>query len=171
MAANEDSGFCVPYTVRLTDAKGWGVFAETAIRRGTLVWRHVPGQYAVYDERSLEELLGRLSHSEALYELTHMFGLSEFPGYLIRILDDGVLINHSRDPAVGLNDAFRTHDVPCVASAHDVARALLHDRFALIAMRDIETGEELTNDYNTDVRDPLYYDVLCRRYGVSWDWL
>ena len=43
--------------------------------------------------------------------------------------------------------------------------------FTLLAARDIEAGEELTLDYNTDPEDPLYYSTLCEQYGVSWEWL
>lgn len=89
MASNGNSGFCVPYTVRDTPDKGRGVFADAPIRKGTIVWRHVRGQYAVYDERSLNEFLAKLSRSEVVYELEHMFGLPEFSGYIIRVFDDG----------------------------------------------------------------------------------
>ena len=171
MTIDPNTGLCVPYAVRLTTDKGRGVFADAVIPKGTVVWRHVPGQYAVYDEGTLEGLLANLSHSEVVYELTHMFGLPEFPGYMIRVLDDGVLMNHSSPPTVVMNNASGAYDASCINSAQDVADALLHDRFALIAAQDLDVGDELTNDYNTDIEDPPYYDVLCEQYGVSFEWL
>jgi len=134
----------------------------------------VRGQYAVYDERALEERVANLSHSEAAYELEHMFGLPEFPGYVIRVFDDGVLINHSRQPTVAMNRGSGDAEVPYDTSPQDargVEEALLSDRFALIAARDLEAGDELTQDYNVGIEDPPYYDALCERYGVSWPWL
>ncbi len=63
MASNDNTGLCVPYTVRATPDKGRGVFTDAPIRKGTILWRHVRGQYAVYDERSLKEFVAQLSHS------------------------------------------------------------------------------------------------------------
>jgi SET domain-containing protein len=174
METNDKSGFCVPYTVRDTTDKGQGVFADAPIRKGTILWRHVRGQYAVYDERSLREFVAKLSRSEVIYELEHMFGLPEFPGYIIRVFDDGVLINHSRQPTVLMNIDRGDNEIPDNISPQDVQAveyALLNDRFALIAAQDLRVGDELTMDYNIDVEDPPYYDALCEQYNVSSPWL
>jgi hypothetical protein len=177
MASNDNTGFCVPYTVRITPDKGRGVFADEPIRKGTILWRHVYGQYAVYDERSLKELLAKLSHSEVVYELEHMFGIPEFPGYIIRVFDDGALINHSIQPTIAMNNDnndSRDNEIPYNTSPQDVKDvedALLNDRFALIATQDLRVGDELTHDYNIGIEDPSYYDALCEQYNVSWTWL
>ena len=47
----------------------------------------------------------------------------------------------------------------------------MSDRFALIAIRDLKAGGELTHDYSIGVEDPPYYDALCEQYDVSWPWL
>ncbi|MBW2390029.1 MAG: SET domain-containing protein, partial [Deltaproteobacteria bacterium] len=151
MTSNASSGFCVAYIIRGTPDKGRGVFADAPIRKGTIVWRFVRGQYAVYDERSLKEFLATLSHTGAVYELEHMFGAPEFPGYVIRVIDDGVLINHSSEPAVAVNNGPGEDEVPYNTSprgVEDVADALLNDRFALIAIRDLKACDELTHDYS-----------------------
>lgn len=138
------------------------------------MWRHVQGQYAVYDECSLKELAAQLSRKEVDYELTHMFGLPEFPGYVIRIFDDGVLINHSRQPNTAMNNVSGDNEIPYNSSpqnAQGVEDALLNDRFALIAIQDLKVGDELTMDYNIGIEDPLYYDALCEQYDVSEPWL
>jgi SET domain-containing protein len=174
MAGTDNTGFCVPYTVRVTPDKGRGVFADAPIRKGTILWRYVRGQYAVYDERSLKELLAKLSHSEVVYELMHMFGIPEFPGYIIRVFDDGKLINHSRRPTTVMNNASGDNEIPYNTSpqdVQDVEDARLNDRFAMIATQDLKAGDELTHDYNIDVEDPSYYDALCEQYDVSWPWL
>jgi hypothetical protein len=174
MASNDNAGFRVPYTVRVTRDKGRGVFAGAPIRKGTILWRHVRGHYAVYDERLLKELLAGLSRSEVVHELTHMFGIPEFPGYVIRVFDDGVLINHSRQPTTVMNNGFGDSELPYNTSpqdVQDVAEALLNDRFALIATQDLKVGDELTQDYTIGIEDPPYYDALCEQYNVSWPWL
>jgi len=174
MADKQKNGFCIPYAIRNLADKGLGVFAGGAVRRGTVVWRHVRGQYAVHDESSLTALLSGMTRDEAIHELEHMFGLPEFPDHVIRVFDHGVLINHSRQPTVELNHGFRngTHlRSPRSLEARGVEKLLLDDRFALIAKQDLEVGDELTQDYNAEVADPAFYDALCRHYGVSWPWL
>jgi len=171
MLTDENTGLCYPYTVRVTPEKGRGVFTAASIPKGAIVWRHVPGQYEVYDERSFRELLAKLSRCDAGYVLEHVHSVLEFPGYIIRVLDDGALINHSSQPTVMTIDATENYRAPCATSVQGAAEALLDERFGLIATRDIEVGEELTNDYNLDVDDPPYYDALCEEYGVTWDWL
>ena len=174
MASDETNGFCVPYTVRVTPDKGRGVFVDAPIRKGTILWRFVRGQYAVYDERSLKEFLAKLSRSDVVHELEHMFGTPEFPDYIIRVFDDGVLINHSRQPTVAVTNGSGDNEIAYNTSARDVQdveEALLNDRFALIATQDLKVGDELTHDYNIGVEDPPYYDALCEQYNVSWPWL
>jgi hypothetical protein len=103
-----------------------------------------------------------------------MFGIPEFPGYVIRVFDDGVLINHSRQPTTVMNNGSGENEIPYDTSpqnVQDVVVALLNDRFALIATRDLNIGDELTQNYSIGIEDPLYYDALCERYDVSWPWL
>lgn len=168
------NGFCVPYLVQDTGDKGLGVFARAAIAKGTLVWRHVPGQYVVFDEPAFRAALKDMTQADAAYELTHVFGMKELPNCLIRILDDGVLINHASAANVETN---RSAPMGCVLDitsgtyVHDATKALQEDRFALIATRDIEAGEELLNDYGAEVSDPPFYHELCAHYGVHEDYL
>ena len=94
--AYKKNGFHFPYMIEETTDKGLGVFAGKAIRQGSIVWRHVPGQYVVYDEQTFKALIAKMSRADVVYQLTHVFGLKDFHGVLIRILDGGALINHSR---------------------------------------------------------------------------
>jgi hypothetical protein len=151
VTAKAQQGFCFPHEVRETQDKGLGVFACAAIRKGSIVWRHVPGRYTVYDEPTFRAAIKDMTHADIVHELTHVFGLREFPGCLIRVHDDGVLINHSDKANLATNNSA--------------------DRYALVATRDIAEGEELTNDYAGDVVDPPFYDALCEAYGVDEDYL
>jgi SET domain-containing protein len=171
MDDNQKTGMCVPYTVRETPDKGCGVFADAAIPRGATVWRHVAGQYSVYDEQSLNALVSNMTHREAVYVLTHIHCMPEFPGNMILALDDGALMNHSDQPTLLTHTKPGYDKVPTPSSTQDVSDALLGDHFTLVAARDIEKGEELTLDYNDDPDDPPYYNTLCEQYGVTWDWL
>jgi SET domain len=170
MVTDKRNGFCFPYVVKETTDKGLGVFADKKIKQGSIVWRHVPGQYTVYNEQAFKAVIEKMSHAEVVYELTHIFGLKELPGCLIRIHDDGVLINHSSNANLVTNRtaAVKTSlDVTSVHYLQNVTKALLGARYALVATRDIEIGEEFTNDYAAETFDPPFYDVLCEQYGVS----
>ncbi len=171
MSSSTTHGLCIPYTVRVTPNKGRGLFADAAIRKGTTVWRHVADQYAVYDERSLKALLSNMPDSEAVYVLTHIHCMPEFPEYMIRVFDDGELINHSDQPTLLTRTRPGYDEASAATHTEDVSTALLGNHFTLVAARNIEKGEELTLDYNDDPEGPQYYDTLCDEYGITWDWL
>lgn len=171
MGSKQNTGMCIPYTVRETPDKGRGVFAGAAISRGSIIWRHVAGQYAVFDERSLKALLSNLSDSEAVYVLTHIHCMPEFPEYMIWAFDEGELINHSDQPTMLTHAGSGYDEVSAATSTEDALSALQGNHFTLVAARDIEEGEELTLDYNNDPNDPQYFDTLWEQYGVTWDWL
>jgi SET domain len=170
MVTDKRNGFCFPYVVKETTDKGLGVFADKKIKQGSIVWRHVPGQYTVYNEQAFKAVIEKMSHAEVVYELTHIFGLKELPGCLIRIHDDGVLINHSSNANLATNRTAANKTSLDGTSVHylqNVTKALLDVRYALVATRDIEVGEEFTNDYAAETCDPPFYDILCEQYGVS----
>ncbi|MGE0500581.1 MAG: SET domain-containing protein-lysine N-methyltransferase [Rhizobiaceae bacterium] len=168
------TGFRFRYSVEQTAEKGLGVFAREAVRKGSIVWRHVPGVFTVYDEHSFRTKIEQMSPADAVYELTHVHALEDFPGCLIRALDDGILINHSSDPSLVTNNAGPARILLDASSSEylrDVAEALGDDRYSLVATRDIEIGEEFTNDYTAEDSCPAYYDLLYEQYGIREDFL
>jgi hypothetical protein len=171
---DRENGFRFLYSVEKTENKGMGVFAREPIEKGSVVWRHVPGIFVVYDEQSFRAKIEKMPPAAVVYELTHVFGIEDFPGCLILALDDGVLINHSSDPTLVTNNAAPAStsiDVNSRRYLHKVTEALLDDRYSLVATRDIERGEEFTNDYSAEDDCPPYYDVLYEQYGVCEDFL
>ncbi len=168
MSTNRHNGMCIPYSVHETPNKGRGLFADAAVSSGSTVWRHVAGQYAVFDEQSLRALLSYLPDSEVAYVLTHIHCMPEFPEYMIWVFDDGELINHADQPTLVTHT--RSGFDRTAACTKDVSLALEGNFFTLVAARDIEPGEELTLDYDRDPEGPAYYDALCERYGITWDW-
>lgn len=174
MVVDTQDGFYFPYVVKKTTGKGLGVFADEAIKKGSIVWRHVPGQYIVYNEQTFNAVIEKMAHADVVYELKHVFGLKDMPGCLIRILDDSVLINHSSDANLTTHGSAANGtqlDVTSNDYMQNVTGALLDVRYALVATRDIEVGEEFSNNYFTDAVDPPFYQVLCDHYGVSEDYL
>jgi len=167
----QNSGMCIPCTVRSTADKGLGVFADTDVREGSTVWRHRPGQYEVLDEDSLAKLLAEGSQEDAIDLLTHIVSIAEFPGYMIRLCDESALINHSAQPNVKRKNSADDYQNSPVNSALGVSKALNNSDFNLVAACDLAAGEELLMDYNAEPDDPEYYEDACRRYGVTWEWL
>jgi len=171
---DKTNGFQFPFVVRETPGKGLGVFAEEAIKQGSIVWRHVRDQYVVHDEPAFKALIADMSRADVIYELTHVFGHEDFPGVMIRVIDEGVLVNHSSNANLITNNTVppqQVLDETSPAYVCDVTEALLYERYALVATRDIEKGEEFTNDYNEDGFDPPYYDDLYEQYGIVEDYL
>ena len=172
--AHHKTGFLVDVRVEKTKDKGLGVFARAPIKKGSVVWRHLPGVFTVYDEQSFRSLIAPMSPEEIVFELTHVHTFDDFPGTLIRARDDGIYINHSRTPNIFTNNmspAEPTLDAAAPDYLQNVAAALMSDRFSLLAARDIEPGEELVNDYNEDDDGPEFYDALCEWYGVDESYL
>ncbi len=168
---SNNSGMCIPCTVRATPDKGLGVFAEAAISEGSTIWRHVAGQYEVLDRHSLARLLDTGSREDAVELLTHIVSMEEFPGYMINYLDEGALINHSDNPNVRRKFSAEDYKHPSFISVLEVTEALTDSHFDLVAARDLAVGDELLMDYNAEPDDPEYYEEACRRYGVNWEWL
>ncbi|MEM1113046.1 MAG: SET domain-containing protein-lysine N-methyltransferase [Pseudomonadota bacterium] len=165
------SGSCVPCTVKASPGKGLGVFVNAAVPSGATVWRHQPGQYEVLNEASLLALLAEGSNEEAIYELTHITGIEEFPDYMVRYLDEGALINHADQANVARKYAAESLPTLVVSSVEEAMKALNSERFDLVATRDLVAGEELLMDYNAEPDDPGYFDDACERFGVTWGWL
>lgn len=171
---DSQTGFRFEYSVEKTEDKGLGVFAREPIVKGSVVWRHVPGNFIVYNEQSFRAMIASMSPAEVVYELTHVHSFEEFPGCLIRALDDGVLINHPSEPTLAARKSTPEQsscDVTSRDYLREVAEAIGDDRYSLVATRDIERGQELNNDYTADDACPAYYDALCEQYGVSEDFL
>lgn len=168
---NEQSdGFLCAYSVRDTPDKGLGVFAEESVPKGHLVWRHVPRQFKVYDEHAFKSLIADMTREDVIYELTHVFGLPDFPNCVIRVFDAGVLFNHALDNNLATSygsDLKGALDETSPSYIEDVSNALLSDRYAMIATRDIEIGEEFTNNYALEVGDPPFFEAIYDQYDID----
>jgi len=171
MHHKQNSGMCIPCTVRSTPDKGLGVFADTEVQEGSTVWRHVPGQYEVLDEDTFANLLAEGSQEDAIDLLTHIVSVGEFPSYMIRLFDESALINHSDQPNVKRKNSADDYQDSPIKSALEVSKALNNSHFDLVAACDLVAGDELLMDYNAEPVDPEYYEDTCRRYGVTWEWL
>jgi hypothetical protein len=174
MPPKAPSGFCFPFDVRETADKGLGVFAAVPVRRGSIVWRHVPGNYTVYDQAAFLSAIKDKTHDEAVYELTHLFGLRGIADCVIRIHDEGALINHACPANLATDDVQPVREPADPAAdryIRDVTAALLGDRYALVATRDIGAGEEFTTDYAAECDEPAWFYAVYDQYGIVEDYM
>merc|ERR1712083_606075 len=123
---DETAGFQVKHEVRKTSL-GRGVFVLEPVKQGSLIWRYRKDENVICF-RGKEETLAHLeklsSYEDRRYFLEHSY---HDGGLLNHILDDGKLVNHSETPNAGAgSEPFSSH-----------------------ALRDIEKGEELREDYST----------------------
>jgi len=137
-------GFLVKAELELSPGKGICVFAAQFIPANTKVAIH---HFICYDEHQTKQILEQLpSDEERKKWLKHSFGLN---GKLVvhdSKVDYGGMVNHSDHPTLVLNGVDG-----CTYST-----------------RDIQNGEELTEDYGTYDKIPLH-EELCEKYSV-YDW-
>ncbi|MEA2701613.1 MAG: uncharacterized protein QOE22_322 [Candidatus Parcubacteria bacterium] len=117
---------------------GIGLFAEEPIKEGTKVWEFAPG----FDLAVTKEEVEKLSEP-AREDFFNYAYLSKHTGRYILCSDDARFFNH--DP-----DANTTCHIP--------AGKEMEDALVCHATRDIQAGEELTNNYGEFDEDP--YDVV-----------
>ena len=143
------SGFRVPYVLDTSPIAGRGVFAVKRIRRGTLIWQYVVGESVLeHDEASMRSRLCDLSKQAAADLLEHVY---VWEGAVIEILDDAKVWNHSAEPNTG------NHPDEALGAG---------DGMSSYALRDIEPGEELTDDYA--LHDDLpWFEKLCAAHKAT----
>lgn len=135
----------------IDDEVGYGVVATKRIPKGTITW--------VLDKFDREFTPEEAANYEPVYqEILNKYSYRNQLGHLVLCWDFGRFINHS----------FKSN---CISTSYDFE----------IAVRDIEVGEEMTNDYGylnisipfkpkeeNTVRKSVYPDDLLRHYG-EWD--
>ena len=140
-------GFLGMAELRMTPDKGIGVFATQFIPANTQLYEYMGKTYNKEETVALLDTMS--SHEEREYWLIHVYGLN---GKLAVCLNNGDLINHSYEPTIG--------------RLPDWEESLEIDH--IYALRDIQKGEELTQDYGTFIDPPFYLEV-CQKYSVKVD--
>jgi len=131
---------------------GMGIFVDEDIKKGTLIWKYnqdvnVRVICKSWDgESDLRQYLTTFPSYEQKQDLLiHMYCEH---GYCHQLLDDCQFWNHSDNPNTGCNGP---------------------DPFNAYALRDIQKGEELLDDYGT-YEWPDWYLNLLVEYGVDVDY-
>ena len=146
--ASAEGGMCVPYRIGPSAIAGEGIFATAPIKRGQLLWRYVVGVSVLeHNEASLRSRLAGMAAADVVDLLEHIY---VWNGLAIEILDDAKIWNHAAHPNTGNH--------PDEASGEG-------DGVSSYALRDIEVGEELTDDYAT-FGDVPWYETICTEHGA-----
>jgi len=135
----------IPYVARESTISGIGLFATEAIARGTLLWRCDEQSVREHDEPSLRARIAGMTPKERTDFLEHVY---TWEGKVVEILDDGKLWNHSR-----VKQNTGNHPDPGAG-----------DGVSSYALRDIEPGEELLDDYSAYDRLE-WFEKLCAEVG------
>ena len=129
----------VPTYLAPSAIAGFGVFAAQAIPQGALLWELVEG----VDVRLSPEQLKALP--EALAQRLREYLYLDAGGFYVLCGDNARFINHAEDP----NCEERPGPSPEAGTV-------------TYARRDIQPGEELTNDYRS-------FDVESRQLGLGFE--
>merc|ERR1712198_489333 len=143
----EKAGFQVKYEVRNTSL-GKGVFVLEPVKQGTLIWRYKKGENVLClkgKEETLAHLENLPSYEDRRYFVQHSY---HDRGLLNHILDDGKLVNHSNTPNAGPGA----------------------EPLSTYAVRDIEKGEELREDYGL-CEYPAWFLSLCQEYEIDFNYV
>lgn len=142
----------VKTVVKHSQIEGVGLFADQNIKKGEAVWQFTPETCATFTEQQIKELTNSHHKPEIpiiLYYLTYCYYQKNLNS-LIYCLDNGRYVNHAERPTLG-----NPQDPPLNGKGWQYS----------VALRDIEKGEELTENYNT--YDPCeWLDDLCRNFGI-----
>eukprot|EP00912_Choanoflagellata_sp_UC4_P002475 UC4_evm4s1566 len=154
-------GMKVAYEVRESPVGGRGLFALSLITKGTLIWSFKDAPLRVLKESEARQELEAAEKddvkSKQIFTLLNLWYWSED--------DDGnpVLIDNTRDDGRFFNHSSN----PCVALGSVLGHTQIASRRDTFALRDINAGEELLDDYNTFGDDPLWYADLLERHNVD----
>lgn len=123
--------------VKESKIHGFGLFADRFISKGTEIWRFTPG----FDLKFTREQI--LSFPEVLQIYIYKYSWRSKKSKLYCFSsDDGKLFNHSEDPNV-LSE-YRDNEEEAIT----------------VAIKDIQAGEEILDNYNSFADEKSDEDVL-----------
>lgn len=150
---SSEAGFQIKYEVKESSIPsfGLGLFAKQFIPKNTLIWKY-KRDVNVRSYSNIEEIRNRLNELDADDQYFFMSHVYLFNGMMNEILDDGTRWNHSEDPNTGTGSGVGI------------------DWFSTYAIKDIQEGEELFDDYGT-YEYPDYFIQLAKEYKVPQDFI
>jgi SET domain-containing protein len=112
-------------TVKASPIHDLGLFAEEFIPHGTVILKYEPRFDRAFTEKEIEDLPAMVQNY-----LLHYSYFSEELGKRVLPFDNDRFVNHAENPNTKVDKSIRTHGEPGV-----------------VAIRDIQPGEEITLNY------------------------
>ncbi len=135
---------CVKTKIKESKIHGIGLFADEFIKKGTVIWRFTPG----FDIKFTEEQILSFPDLVQIY-LSKYTWKSKKSGLYCFCTDDGKFFNHSDN-----QNCFSEY-----LSDEDESQ--------VFAIRDIEIGEELTDNYSSFEDDEEnVLDYIHKKYNL-----
>jgi SET domain-containing protein len=133
---------CIKTKVLPSSIHGLGLFADESISKGDLIWKFLPG----FDQRFTHEQVANFPEIVQKYLVRHASYRKS--GLYLLCADEGNYFNHSDNPNVHSLEREGEEEMP------------------VYAFRDIQPGEELTENYNeydrVDDKNNLLQQFIAR---------
>ncbi len=142
----------IDYIIKESPGKGFGIFTKQFIPKNTLIWNFNKANINIYNEINAKKIL---------YTSNNILEFLKYSYFLNNIFidiqnDDGKYFNHSNNPNVILGYKLLDHNININSS---------------YALRDINIGEELFDDYNTYDNEPEWYKELIKKYKLDFSFM
>jgi SET domain-containing protein len=129
-----------------SDVHGLGLFAKEFIPKGALVWKFTPG----FDQKFTREQILSFPDELQIYLYTYCWKSKKSHLYCFSS-DNGKYFNHSKNP--------------------NVLSAYVHgeEEVVITAIKDINPGQEITDDYSSfefETEDDNVLDEICKKFNL-----
>ncbi len=138
--------YLIPYEIKASTIANIGLFTKTKIRKGQQISKLESKERIYYDLDQVRIIEQSYDHANRIKDLLTYGWYDETIAKYIYALDDDRFINHCSTP--------------------NMEETRVDGELYQIALRDIEVGEELTNDYATFECLPDYILFLYDKYQV-----
>ncbi len=149
----------INYNIENSKDKGKGIFTLQTISMYSLIWDFNKADVYIYNEYNAIKLISKLIKDNDIHTLLIY---SYFKDNLLVDIrnDDGRFFNHSNNPNVVLGYILINNNIPGN-----------FDPNSTYALRDIEIGEELVDNYNTYGNEPEWYKNILEEYKIDISYL
>ena len=138
--------YLIPYEIKESQIAHIGLFTKVKINKGQQISRLESKERIYYDLNQLEVIEKSYDHEVRIKDLLTYGWYDETIDKYIYAIDDDRFINHSSTP--------------------NMEETIIDGQLYQVALRDIDAGEELTNDYATFECLPDYILFLYDKYKV-----
>jgi len=156
-ATEHFSGFMTPYEVKITPGKGRSVHTKQFVPKGTPIWNPKYSAYFHGDRKQekFENFLTKLTWEQSCDALQWCFAINECYGVDCEYDDYDIIVGCSLDENSMINHGSLELGESNISFDEELQ--------VTVALRDIQAGEELIEDYDEYDEDLEWFDNLTRK--------